>query len=93
MNHDEFCPEGSIPNSVCMCVELRQARADEQARFEHWTNDAISDKLEAEIRADERERAAQRVRKATEVEDDCGVCEFVRTSAIAAARGEDTTNE
>lgn len=43
-------------------------------------------------KAEEREKAARRVRDATEVEDDCGVCELVRTRALAAVRGEDTSH-
>lgn len=31
-----------------------EIRAESDARFAHWTNHAISEKLEAEIRADER---------------------------------------
>lgn len=44
-----------------------EIKAESDARFNHWTNAAISDKMEAEIRADEREKAALKPERFSEV--------------------------
>lgn len=58
--HDKFCNRYGVSAKYdmvkCNCDEIAEIRADEQAKFAHWTNAAISEKREAEVRADERER-------------------------------------
>lgn len=78
-------------------AELEAALEDQRAEFARWSNDAISDKRETEVRDDERKAAAERVRAVLDalVDDEsprfgcgCVPCTAERTALINAAGGE-----
>ena len=85
----------------CIAAHDAEVRAEVVAKFEKWTNAAISDKREAEVRADERGecvmRIIERVSHSRYCENanagnrniDYCICEKQAAMDAAAARGEE----